>query len=57
MAQFPHSAQVVVLVTGSVGIPAFLYVSIEKPLILVGINVAKRLSQKQRTGIRQHQTI
>jgi peptidoglycan/LPS O-acetylase OafA/YrhL len=43
MARFPLWAQITVLLVGAIGIPACLYVSIEKPLILVGNHVARRL--------------
>ena len=43
LARFPLWARIVLLIAGSIGIPAFLYVSIEKPLILVGGHIAKRL--------------
>ena len=43
MAQFPVWTQIVILITGAVGIPALLYVYIEKPLIMFGSHVARRL--------------
>jgi peptidoglycan/LPS O-acetylase OafA/YrhL len=42
----PMWARVVVLIVGSVGAPALLYVSVEKPLILVGGRVARRMMQR-----------
>jgi peptidoglycan/LPS O-acetylase OafA/YrhL len=51
MAGAPLWARVAVLIVGSVAIPAGLYVAIEKPLILVGSHVARRLmahSSKQK---------
>jgi len=41
-------AQVIVLVIGVIGIPVILYVLIEKPLILLGGNVARRLIEQLR---------
>jgi peptidoglycan/LPS O-acetylase OafA/YrhL len=43
MAQFPLWAQIPILIGGAIGIPAILYVSIEKPMILFGSRVAMRL--------------
>jgi peptidoglycan/LPS O-acetylase OafA/YrhL len=43
MSPFPLWARIAVLVGGAVAVPALLYVSIEKPLILVGSHVARRL--------------
>ena len=42
MAGAPLWARLAVLVVGSIVIPALLYVSVEKPLILVGAHVARR---------------
>jgi peptidoglycan/LPS O-acetylase OafA/YrhL len=43
MARFPIWVRTAVLIAGAIGIPAFLYVSIEKPLILAGSHIARRL--------------
>src|SRR6266702_1635792 len=43
MAESPVWARMLVLIAGSIGVPALLYVSIEKPLILAGSHVARRL--------------
>jgi len=43
MAHFSVWAKVPALIVGAIGIPALLYVSIEKPLILVGSRLANRL--------------
>ena len=50
MAQFPLWAQIATLIVGTVGIPALLYISIEKPLILVGSRIAKRLMKPSVTS-------
>jgi peptidoglycan/LPS O-acetylase OafA/YrhL len=39
----PMWARIVVLLVGSVGVPALLYVSVEKPLMQVGRRVARRM--------------
>jgi peptidoglycan/LPS O-acetylase OafA/YrhL len=39
----PMWARVIVLIVGSIGVPALLYVAIERPLILVGGHVARRM--------------
>jgi peptidoglycan/LPS O-acetylase OafA/YrhL len=46
MVRFPLWARIFALVAGVLAIPAVLYVSIEKPLILVGGHVARRLLRK-----------
>jgi peptidoglycan/LPS O-acetylase OafA/YrhL len=46
MAELPHWMQFATLITGSIGIPALLYVSIEKPLVEVGAHVARRLLRR-----------
>ena len=46
MERFPLWARVAALVAGTIGIPALLYVSIEKPLILAGGHVARRLLRR-----------
>jgi peptidoglycan/LPS O-acetylase OafA/YrhL len=46
MAYFPQWARTASLIAGAIGIPALLYVSLEKPLILVGAHVARRLLQR-----------
>jgi peptidoglycan/LPS O-acetylase OafA/YrhL len=43
MAMFPFWLRIASLMAGTIGIPALLYVSLEKPLILVGAHVARRL--------------
>lgn len=43
MALFPPWARYAALLAGAVGIPALLYVSLEKPLILAGAHIARRL--------------
>jgi peptidoglycan/LPS O-acetylase OafA/YrhL len=43
MAQFSPWVQIPALIAGSIGIPALLYVSIEKPLIATGGNLARRI--------------
>jgi peptidoglycan/LPS O-acetylase OafA/YrhL len=43
MAQFPRWEQSAALIAGALGIPALLYVAIEKPLILAGSHVARRV--------------
>ena len=54
MAQFPLWTRIAVLIASSLGIPALLYVTIEKPLILAGAHVARRLLRRSIVG-RQHQ--
>ncbi len=39
----PMWVRIVALIAGSVGVPALLYVGIEKPLILIGGHVARRM--------------
>jgi peptidoglycan/LPS O-acetylase OafA/YrhL len=39
----PMWARIIVLAAGSIGVPALLYVAVEKPLILVGGHVARRM--------------
>lgn len=56
MAQFPLWVRIPVLIAGVIGIPALLYVSIEKPLILVGSHIARRLLRSS-VKIKDHQTI
>ncbi len=56
MARFPLWARIAVLIAGAVGIPAFLYVSIEKPLILVGSHIARRLLKSSVT-VKEKQAI
>jgi peptidoglycan/LPS O-acetylase OafA/YrhL len=51
MARFPLWAQIVALIAAMIGIPAFLYVSIEKPLILAGSHIARRLLRPSLTSI------
>jgi hypothetical protein len=46
LAQFPLWAQIPILIAGAIGIPALLYVSIEKPMILFGGRVANRLLRR-----------
>jgi len=43
MDQLPLWVQIPALIAGATGIPALLYVTIEKPLIQVGIRIAKRI--------------
>ena len=43
MEQYPLWLKIVVLTAGAIGVPAILYITIEKPLILVGGRIAKRL--------------
>jgi peptidoglycan/LPS O-acetylase OafA/YrhL len=43
MALFPQWARIAALIAGAIGVPALLYVSVEKPLILAGGHVARRL--------------
>jgi peptidoglycan/LPS O-acetylase OafA/YrhL len=43
MASAPLWARIIVLIAGSIGVPALLYSTIEKPFILVGSHIAKRL--------------
>jgi peptidoglycan/LPS O-acetylase OafA/YrhL len=50
MVQFPLWAQITALIAGAIGIPALLYVSIEKPLILAGGHVARRLLRHSVTS-------
>jgi peptidoglycan/LPS O-acetylase OafA/YrhL len=56
MARFPLWVQVVALIAGMIGIPAFLYVSIEKPLILAGSHVARRLLKPSLTS-KDHEVV
>ena len=46
MEGFPPWAGVTTLVAGTIGIPALLYVSIEKPLILAGGRIARRFLRR-----------
>jgi hypothetical protein len=39
----PMWVRIVALIAGSAGVPALLYVGIEKPLILMGGHVARRM--------------
>ena len=50
MAQFPLWMRILVLIAGAIGIPAFLHVSIEKPMILVGSHLARRLLRSSVTA-------
>jgi peptidoglycan/LPS O-acetylase OafA/YrhL len=34
--------RIIVLIAGSIGVPALLYAAVEKPLMLVGVRVARR---------------
>jgi peptidoglycan/LPS O-acetylase OafA/YrhL len=54
MANFPPWTQAAALIAGSIGIPALLYVTIEKPLVLAGAHVARRLLRHSIVG-QQHQ--
>lgn len=47
MAGSPIWARGMVLVVGSIAIPALLYASVEKPLILMGSHVARRLLRSE----------
>jgi peptidoglycan/LPS O-acetylase OafA/YrhL len=42
----PLWARIVVLIVGSIGVPALLYVGVEKPLIGVGARVARRMMRR-----------
>ncbi len=46
MALFPQYVRYAALLIGAMGIPALLYVSLEKPLILAGAHVARRLLRR-----------
>ncbi|HUD22999.1 MAG TPA: acyltransferase [Acidobacteriaceae bacterium] len=46
MALFPSWARMVALMAGAIGIPALLYVSLEKPCILAGAHLARRLLRR-----------
>jgi peptidoglycan/LPS O-acetylase OafA/YrhL len=46
LAMFPRWAQIAILIAASIGVPALLYVSIEKPLMLAGSHVARRLLRR-----------
>jgi peptidoglycan/LPS O-acetylase OafA/YrhL len=39
----PMWARIIVLIVGSIGVPALLYVAVEKPLMQVGGRVARRM--------------
>lgn len=56
MAFFPQWAQIAALIAGAIGIPALLYVSIEKPLILAGGHVARRLLRRCAVSKRRQPT-
>jgi hypothetical protein len=43
MALFPQWARVAALMVGAIAIPALLYVSLEKPLVLAGAHLARRV--------------
>jgi peptidoglycan/LPS O-acetylase OafA/YrhL len=43
MDQFPLGMQIPTLIAGSIGIPAVLYITIERPLIRLGARLAKRI--------------
>jgi peptidoglycan/LPS O-acetylase OafA/YrhL len=42
----PMWVRIIVLIVGSIGVPALLYATVEKPLILVGGRVARRMMQR-----------
>jgi peptidoglycan/LPS O-acetylase OafA/YrhL len=46
MALFPQWLRIAALITGAIGMPALLYVPIEKPLILTGAHIARRLLRR-----------
>ena len=46
MAMFSFWLRVASLMAGAMGIPALLYVSLEKPLILVGAHLARRVLRR-----------
>jgi hypothetical protein len=48
MAQFSIWVKTPALIAGAIGIPALLYVSIERPLILAGGHLAKCLLLKAK---------
>jgi len=54
MALFPYYVRYTALLVGAVGIPALLYASLEKPLILAGAQVARRVLQ--HSTVRKHST-
>ncbi len=54
MARFPLWIRIPVLIAAAIGIPAFLYVTIEKPLILAGGQVARRLLRPSVTRKDHH---
>ena len=56
MARFPLLVRIAVLISGAIGIPVCLYMSIEKPLILVGGHLARRLLRSSVT-IKERQAI
>ncbi|HEV2619963.1 MAG TPA: acyltransferase, partial [Acidobacteriaceae bacterium] len=53
MAGLPWWMGATVLVAGSLGIPALAYVGLEKPLILVGNHMARRLLRRHALGSRR----
>jgi peptidoglycan/LPS O-acetylase OafA/YrhL len=46
LSGLPMWVRIIVLIVGSVGVPALLYVTIERPLILVGGHVARRMMRQ-----------
>jgi peptidoglycan/LPS O-acetylase OafA/YrhL len=46
LSGIPMWARIIVLLAGSIGVPALLYVAVEKPLILVGGRVARRMMRR-----------
>jgi peptidoglycan/LPS O-acetylase OafA/YrhL len=53
MTHFPLWAQITALIAGAVGIPALLYLLIEKPLILLGGRIAKRVLGNSGANVEQ----
>jgi peptidoglycan/LPS O-acetylase OafA/YrhL len=51
----PMWVRILVLVAGSIGVPALLYVAIEKPLILVGGHVARRMMRQPGMRVRSEE--
>jgi peptidoglycan/LPS O-acetylase OafA/YrhL len=45
LSGIPMWARIIVLIAGSIGVPALLYVAIERPLVLAGGHVARRMQR------------
>lgn len=56
LRHFPLWLQVPILISGVLGVPALLYVGLERPLVRVGINIAKGYLTPSRAEVAQAAT-